>query len=156
MSHASPRYAFEDLVPGRELALGTYPVTQEEVVAFAREFDPQPVHLDKAAGSESPFGGLTASGWHVCAMFMRMMCDAFILDSTSQGAPGVEWLKWTRPVLAGDTLTGKSIIIDSRRSRSKPHMGFVTVRNEVVNQRGELVCEMQNIGMFLLRDPEAA
>jgi acyl dehydratase len=156
MSDASPRYAFEDLQPGRELPLGTYPVTEEEVTAFAREFDPQPIHVDPAAAAAGPFGALTASGWHVCAMFMRMMYDAFLHDSTSQGAPGLEWLKWIAPVRAGDTLSGKSIIVDGRRSRSKPHMGFVVVRNQIVNQHGALVCEMQNTGMFLLRDPEAA
>lgn len=156
MADISPRYAFEDFEPGHALQLGSYAVTADEIIDFAREFDPQPFHLDEAAGKSSLLGGLAASGWHTCAMFMRLMCDGFLLDSTSQGAPGVDYVKWMKPVLAGDILTGRSIVVEKRRSKSKPHIGFVTVRHEVVNQHSELVCELQNTGMFLLRHPEAA
>lgn len=148
--------AFEDLHPGMELPLGPYPVTAAEIIEFASEFDPQPMHLDEEAGKASMLGGLAASGWHTVSMAMRMMCDAYLLGSTSQGAPGVDFVKWKRPVLAGDTLTGKSIIKDRRVSGSRPGLGFVSVEHRFFNQRGECVCEMANTGMFLLRNPEAA
>lgn len=156
MTETSPRYAFEDFEPGLEFQLGTYHVTADEIVAFACEFDPQPFHLDEATGNASLLGGLAASGWHTCAIFMRLACDAYVIDSTSQGGPGIDYLKWLKPVLAGDTLSGVSTVTERRRSRSRPHMGFVTVRHEIVNQRGERVCELEHSGMFLLRDPEAS
>lgn len=146
------RWAYEDLEVGRILELGSRTVTAGEIIEFASEFDPQPMHLDEEAGKESILGGLAASGWHTCAIFMRMMCDAFLLDSTSQGAPGVEYARWKKPVLAGDTLTGRSEIMAARRSQSRPNLGFVTVRHQLVNQRGETVLELENTGMFLTRE----
>lgn len=146
------RWAYEDLEVGRVLELGSRTVTAEEIIEFASEFDPQPMHLDEEAGKASILGGLAASGWHTCAIFMKMMCDAFLLDSTSQGAPGVAYAKWKKPVLAGDTLTGRSEVIAARRSQSKPNLGFVTVRHELANQRGETVLELENTGMFLTRE----
>lgn len=156
MTDPSPRYAYEDFEPALELPLGSYEVTAADIVEFASEFDPQPFHIDAAAGAESLLGGLAASGWHICAIFMRLMCDAYLLDSTSQGAPGVDYARWRKPVLAGDVLTGRSIVMERRRSKSRPSIGLVTVRHEIVNQRGEIVCELANTGMFRLRNPEAA
>lgn len=89
-------------------------------------------------------------------MFMRMMCDAYLLDSTSQGAPGIDYAKWKKPVLAGDTLTGKSTVIERRVSKSKPDLGFIVLHHAISNQHGEVVCELQNTGMFTLREPAAA
>lgn len=152
----STRWAWEDLTPGREIPLGPRAVTADEIVEFAAEFDPQPFHLDEAAGMASILGGLSASGWHTCSMMMRMMCDAFLLDSTSQGAPGVDHVNWRKPVLAGDTLSGAVSVIDRRRSKSRLDLGFVTCVAELKNQRGETVIDLKNTGMFLLRDPEAA
>lgn len=150
------KWAYEDLEEGRTIELPPRQVTAEEIVEFAGEFDPQPMHLDERAGKDSIMGGLGASGWHTCAMFMRMMCDGFLLDSTSQGAPGLEYTRWKKPVLAGDTLSGRSIIVARRRSKSRADLGFVTCRHELTNQKGEVVMELENTGMFLLRDPEAA
>lgn len=150
------RWAFEDFPIGREIELPEKTVTAEEIVDFASQFDAQPMHLDEEAGKASILGGLSASGWHTCAMFMRMMCDAFLLDSTSQGAPGVDYVRWKKPVLAGDTLTGKSRVTAARISKSRPELGFVTVEHRLFNQRGETVCELANTGMFLLRAPEGA
>lgn len=144
-------WAYEDFVEGAGIALGPKQVTAAEIIEFASEFDAQPMHLDEEAGKASILGGLSASGWHSCAMFMRMMCDAFLLDSTSQGAPGIDYVRWKRPVLAGDTLQGQSIVLSKRLSRSKPTLGFVTCRHELFNQNGELVMELQNTGMFLTR-----
>jgi acyl dehydratase len=145
------RWAYEDFEVGASLPLGSKLVTAEEIVEFAREFDPQPMHLDEEAGKASILGGLSASGWHTCAIFMRMICDAYLLDSTSQGAPGVDHVKWRKPVLAGDTLTGRSTVMARRLSQSRPALGFVTFRFELFNQNGETVFDMQNTGMFLRR-----
>ena len=145
------RWAYEDFEVGASIPLGSKLVTAEEIVEFAREFDPQPMHLDEEAGRASILGGLSASGWHTCAIFMRMICDTYLLDSTSQGAPGVDHVKWRKPVLAGDTLTGRSTVTARRQSQSRPALGFVTFRFELFNQNGETVFDMQNTGMFLRR-----
>ncbi|MFI0847405.1 MaoC family dehydratase [Mesorhizobium sp. IMUNJ 23232] len=145
------RWAYEDFEVGASIPLGSKLVTAEEIIEFASEFDPQPMHLDEEAGKASILGGLSASGWHTCAIFMRMICDAYLLDSTSQGAPGVDHVKWRKPVLAGDTLTGRSTVTARRLSQSRPALGFVTFRFELFNQNGETVFDMQNTGMFLRR-----
>jgi acyl dehydratase len=145
------KWAYEDFVEGGSIVLGTKTVTAEEIIEFASEFDPQPMHLDEAAGKASILGGLAASGWHTCCMFMRMMCDGFLLDSTSQGSPGLDFVRWKRPVIAGDTLTGSATIMAKRTSKSRPELGFVTVLSQMSNQRGEVVLELQNTGMFLTR-----
>jgi len=149
------KWAFEDFVPGLTVDLGEKHVTAQEIVEFASEFDPQPMHLDEEAGKASILGGLAASGWHTCSMLMRMMCDTFLLDSTSQGAPGVDVLRWKKPVLAGDTIKASCTVLSARASSSRPGLGFVTVRYTLVNQRGETVLEMENAGMFLMRGAAA-
>ena len=149
---ATTKWAYEDFSEGATLDLGSKLVTAEEIVEFASEFDPQPMHLDEEAGKASILGGLSASGWHTCAMFMRMLCDAFMLDSTSQGAPGVDYVRWKRPVLAGDVLTGRLTILSKRLSRSKPDLGFVKWHSELFNQKGESVFEFENSCMFLTRE----
>ncbi|TIT83403.1 MAG: MaoC family dehydratase, partial [Mesorhizobium sp.] len=127
-------------------------VSAAEIIEFASEFDAQPMHLDEAAGKASILGGLSASGWHTCAMFMRMLCDALLLDSTSQGSPGIDHVKWKKPVLAGDTLCGTVTVLAKRQSKSRPQLGLVSMRSELFNQRGESVFELENTGMFLARD----
>jgi acyl dehydratase len=146
------KLAFEDFQPGRRFALGPRAVTAEEIIEFAREFDPQPMHVDEAAGRASILGGLAASGWHTSALFMRMMAESFLVNSFSQGAPGVDFMEWRKPVLAGDTLSGHSTVIESRALRSRPGIGMVKFRHEVENQKGELVCLSENSIMFALRD----
>ncbi|MCA0276900.1 MAG: MaoC family dehydratase [Proteobacteria bacterium] len=149
---SSRKWAYEDLGEGVVIDLGTKVVRADEIIEFASEFDAQPFHLDEEAGKASILGGLSASGWHTCSMFMRMLCDAVLLDSTSQGAPGIDHAKWKRPVLAGDTLSGKLTVLSSRLSRSKPGLGFVSWRAELVNQKGEMVFELVNTCMFLTRE----
>ncbi|MDX8433102.1 MULTISPECIES: MaoC family dehydratase [Mesorhizobium] len=148
-------WAYEDFVEGASLDLGVKHVYAAEIIEFASEFDAQPMHLDEAAGKASILGGLSASGWHTCAMFMRMLCDAFLLDSTSQGSPGIEHVKWKKPVLAGDTLSGTVTVLAKRQSKSRPQLGLVTMRSELFNQRGESVFELENTGMFLTREAAA-
>lgn len=146
------KWAYEDLTDGLTIELGSKLVLAEEIVEFAKEFDFQPMHLDEEAGKASILGGLGASGWHTCAMFMRMMCDAFLLNSTSQGSPGMDFTRWKKPVLAGDTLTARSTVVNRRQSNSRPGLGLVTLRSEMTNQNGDVVIELQNIGLFLTRD----
>ena len=147
---------FEDLTPGTTFELGPRPVSRDEIIEFASEFDPQPMHLDEKAGEASILGGLAASGWHTCAMMMRMIYDAYVSRSAGEGAPGIEFVAWKRPVLAGDTLTGTSEVLELRRSSSRPAIGIVRFRTELRNQRGETVFECENPVMVRLRNPEAA
>lgn len=154
-SPASKMYFWEDFEVGVTISLGSRTVTAEEIVEFASEFDPQPMHLDEAAGKASLLGDLGASGWHVCSIAMRMMYDAYLSKSSSQGAPGVDYVKWRKPVLAGDTLAGQTTVLEKRLSRSRPGLGFVTVEHRLRNQHGDIVTEMRNTGMFLLRGNNA-
>jgi acyl dehydratase len=135
---------FEDFEAGQELPLATYSVERAEIVAFAAEFDPQPFHLDELAASDTMLGGLAASGWHSCAMFMRMLYDGWLHEAASMGSPGVDMLKWLRPVRPGDVLSGRSVVLETRASRSKPDRGFVRCRHEVVNGQGEAVMTLEN------------
>ena len=148
---ADKKWAYEDWEVGALLPLGERRVTAEEIVAFAADFDPQPMHLDQESGQRSLLGGLAASGWHTCVILMRMMCDGYLLDSTSQGAPGVDEVRWKQPVLAGDTLKGQTTIVDKRVSKSRPQLGIVVLRHELFNQRGETVLEMQHAALFKRR-----
>ena len=148
---SSKKWAYEDFEEGVSISVGTKQVSAEEIIDFAKEFDFQPMHLDEEAGRASILGGLSASGWHTCCMFMRMLCDGILLHSTSQGSPGIDFVKWRKPVLAGDTLTGRCTVLAKRTSQSRPGLGFVTIRSELTNQRDEVVLELQNTGMFLAR-----
>ena len=130
---------FRDFPAGATFDLGTYAVTKEEVVAFATAYDPQPFHLDEEAGRQSLLGGLAASGWHTIAILMRMTYDAILFDTLSLGSPGVDTLKWVRPVLAGDTLSGQAQVLSARPLKSRPGIGIARFRFEMFNQNGELV-----------------
>lgn len=149
-------WAFEDFREGETIELGATTVTAADIVEFAAEFDPQPMHLDETAGRRSILGGLSASGWHSCVIFMRLLCDGFLLASTSQGSPGVDFVKWKRPVLAGDRLSARTTVLGRRLSRSRPSLGLVNLRSEMSNQRGETVLEMENTIMFVTRQAASA
>ncbi len=123
-------------------ATGTLPpklVTLPEVLAFAAEFDPQPMHLDTRAGAASLLGGVAASGWHSCAMLMRMICDGFLLDTASMGSPGLNEVRWLKPVMPGDTLTATWRVLESRVSASRPEMGVVRMFYDVRRDDGKTV-----------------
>lgn len=152
-----PRYpAFEDFVPGEITTYGRYAVTKEEVIDFARQFDAQPFHLDEAAGKASLLGGLAASGWHSCAMMMRINCDAFITRSTSMGAAGVDEVRWLKPVFPGDTLSVRREILEARASSSRPDRGIVRFRFELLNQKNDVVMIQVNSVFFGRRNAGAA
>lgn len=148
--------AYEDFQVGMVMPLGSKLVTANEIVEFASEFDPQPMHLDEKSGANSILGGLSASGWHICSIAMRMMCDAYLLNSSSEGAPGVDYVKWKKPVLAGDTLTGTTTVTAKRDSKSRPDIGLISVCHRLTNQRDDLVIELRNTGMFLKRKQAGA
>lgn len=146
------RLYYEDFTQGRQFELGPLTVTAEEIINFASEFDPQPMHLSEEAGRQSILGGLSASGWHTSSLFMRMMIDAYVLKAASEGAPGIEFMQWRKPVLAGDTLSGLSVVEEARPMRSRPHLGIVTFGHELRNQRGELVLSARNAVMVRRRE----
>jgi acyl dehydratase len=146
-------YHFEDFTPDRTFPLANKRVTADEIVEFASEFDPQPMHLDEAAGRASILGGLSASGWHTSSMFMRMMYDGWLSRAASEGSPGIELMEWKKPVLAGDTLSGRSTVIETRLLRSRPGIGLVKFLHEVTNQRGQIVMRGENPIMIRLRNP---
>jgi acyl dehydratase len=135
---------FEDFTVGEVIHHGSREVSAADIIAFATEYDPQPFHLDPSAPHTAATGGLIASGWHVAAIFMRSLCDAFLLVSSSMGSPGVETLKWVAPVRPGDRLTGRSVVVEAKASRSKPDRGIVRFRHELVNADGEVVMWLDN------------
>ena len=149
------RFFWEDFPVGQVREFGGYRVTREAVLAFAREFDPQPFHVDHSAAEASLFGRLAASGWHTCAMAMRMMCDAYLLESASLGSPGLEKLSWTKPVYPGDTLHVRLEVLESRGLASRPGVGLIRSRWNVMNQDDETVLLMEGYGMFRRRTPAA-
>jgi acyl dehydratase len=133
---------FEDYAVGQVIDLGSYAVTAAEIREFATEFDPQPFHLDEVAGSASLLGGLAASGWHVCAMFMRLLADGWLNKSASMGSNGVSEVKWIKPVLAGETLSGSVTITSKRVSSKRPEMGIFECLFELFNESGVKKTEM--------------
>ena len=145
---AVPKLFWEDFIAGQVTEYGTYEVTAEEIKAFAAEFDPQPMHLDEEAARAGMMGGLCASGWHTCAMMMRIIADGFVLESSSMGATGCEEVKWLAPVRPGDRLRVRMHVIDKRASQSRPEMGFVNARLDVLNAAG--VCVMTLTPHFML------
>ena len=149
------RLFWEDFPVGQVREFGAYRVTREAVLAFAREFDPQPFHIDDRAAEASLFGRLAASGWHTCAMAMRMMCDAYLLESASLGSPGLDKLSWKKPVYPGDTLHVRLEVLESRGLASRPEVGLIRSRWEVMNQSDEVVLTMEGFGMFRRRTPAA-
>jgi acyl dehydratase len=151
MTDNGKRWTYDDFEVGMTLDLGSVTVQAAEIIEFAEQFDPQPMHLDEKAGEAGVLGGLSAPGFHIASMMMRLMCDGIFLDSTSQGAPGVDFLTWRKPVLAGDTIALTATVTARRESRSRPGLGFVTLRQDLSNQHGEHVCEMQATVMFLKR-----
>jgi acyl dehydratase len=150
-----PRLFWEDFPAGQHLEFGAMPVSREAVLDFARQFDPQPFHLDDAAAEASLFGRLSASGWHTCAMAMRMMCDEYLLDAASLGSPGIDSLRWLKPVHPGDTLRMHMHVIEARPMNSKPNVGLVKSRWELHNQHQQPVLTMEGWGMFRRREVDA-
>jgi acyl dehydratase len=146
-----PRYAFEDLKPGDRYSFGPRVLTREEIIAFAREWDPQPFHVDEAAAARSPFGGLIASGWQTAALSMRLVVDGLLSRSTSMGSPGLDELRWLKPVRPGDALSVEVVLLEVTPSQSKPDRGSVRLSYACTNQKGEAVMTMVARVIFLRR-----
>ncbi len=144
----STSWYFEDFFVGQEIELGSRTVSEEEIIAFATQFDPQPFHVDHDAAAASMYGAVIASGWHTCSMMMRMVVDGLMAASSSMGSPGLEKVRWILPVRAGDTLTVSYLTTAVKASSSKPDRGVVWSIWRAVNQHGELVCTVEGMGMF--------
>lgn len=150
-----PGLAFEDFHVGDTAQYGRYALTREEVISFASQFDPQPMHLDEAAGSASILGGLAASGWHGCVIMMRLIADNVLAGGTGEGAPGIDQVRWIRPLRPGDVFSVRHEVLETRVSRSRPDRGFVRFRFELLDQDGAVAMEQTNSIMFGLRHPGA-
>lgn len=150
-----PRIYWEDLTPGTVETDGPRLVTREEIIAFAAEFDPQPMHLDEEAARATLLGGLAASGWHTCAILMRLFYDGLLRDASSMGSGGIDEVRWLRPLRPGDSVTLRRTVAATRPSRSRPNMGTATFAFELLNQVGETVMTMRCTIMFGRRPAQA-
>ena len=146
-------YAYEDFDIGSAVTLSAHTFTREEIIEFATRYDPQPFHVSDAAGEASHFGGLVASGWNTCSAMMGILVRDMVGDSTSMGSPGLDNIRWIKPVRVGDTVRLTVRVLDKRVSKSKPDRGIVQTRWEAHNQNGELVLTVDSAALFGLRDP---
>jgi acyl dehydratase len=145
---------WEDFKVGERIEMGRHTFEEAEIIAFARQFDPQPFHIDPVAAQGGFFGGLIASGWHTCAVGMRLTVDSHVNATRSLGSPGLDNIRWHKPVRPGDTISYSRVVLESRASGSRPDAGLVKSRWEAVNQDGELVMSMEGWGMFGRRPKE--
>ena len=156
VGHRPPMRFYEDIAIGTKSSFGHYQVTRQEVMDFASKYDPQPFHLDDEAAAQTHFGRLSASGWHTCSMTMAMMVENMKDEkSAGLGSPGVDQLRWKKPVYPGDTLRCETEIIEKRRSASRPEMGIFKSHIRTFNQNDELVLEMVSNALIRTRDPQA-
>ena len=155
MTAGTYKYYYEDFEPDAIQRFGKREITREEIIAFARDYDFQPFHLDEEAAKQSLLGGLAASGWHVCALLMRMCWDGYLHETASMGSPGIEEMRWMRPVRPGHILTIERQVLDRRRSKSRADLGLVKFRFDVFSQTEERLARMDNWYMIGVRDPEA-
>lgn len=136
---------FEDFAVGDTFDLGSATITRENIIAFASQYDPQPFHVDEERARESAFGGLIASGWQTTAVFMRLFVDNLLSDAASMGSPGLDEIRWLKPVRPGDTLRARLTVAEARPSKSKPDRGTVYSFCEMVNQRDEVVMTLKGL-----------
>ena len=142
------RFYLEDFAPGQVFESRPLTLTKEQIIAFARDYDPQPFHTDEAAAKNTVYGGLIASGWQTSAIMMRLLWDTFLKDTASLGSPGSDEIRWLKPVRPGDTLQARFTIQEVIPSRSKPDRGIVKTLTEMLNQHGEVVMTHRGMGMF--------
>lgn len=145
---------WEDMAVGQMIELGSLSPTADEIVAFATQFDPQPFHLSEEGGRASVFGGLCASGWHTCSLAMRLMVTNFLNQSSSLGSPGLENIRWLKPVFPGDTLSLRQTVLEKRAMSKRPDVGLLRTQWEMFNQHGDQVLHMEGYGMFRRRSPQ--
>ena len=142
---------WDDIKEGDVVELGSQTMEKDRMVAFAREFDPQPFHTDEKAAAASIWGGLIASGWLTGSVLMRFLYDGFLKDTASMGSPGIDELRWLKPVRPGDTLSARLTVLETAASRSKPDRGIVRSLMEVLNQHGEVVMTTKGVNFFKRR-----
>lgn len=147
---------FEDYLPGSVHEFGSIAVEEAEVIDFGRRFDPQPFHIDPVAAKNTVFGGLIASGWHTASLAMRLLVDHYVSHVASLGSPGVDEIRWLKPVRPGDVLSVRVTVLGTQRSRSKPDQGFVHGLTEVLNQHGEVVMTMKSGGFVRCRETDGS
>ena len=145
------RYYWEDFTLGRVLEHGARSLSEEDIVRFAREWDPQRYHTDPQAAKLTPFGGLIASGWQSCAVLMRLMCDGYLNESSCVGSPGIDEIRFLKPVRPGDGLRFRATVLESSPSRTKPGRGSVVFRWELLNQNDDVVLSMVGRQLYLRR-----
>jgi len=144
---------YEDFPEGLAIPFGTYHLSKDEVIAYARDWDPQPFHLDEEAGQNSVLGGLAASGWQSSAILVRLAVEAYANKSAAMASNGMEEAKWLKPVYAGETLTGRATILSRRVSARRPEMGILKMKFELFNTQGELKVEITGIQFMKVRNP---
>jgi acyl dehydratase len=142
---------FEDFVPGAVVEFGPIEIGEAEVIAFALQFDPQPIHTDPEAARAGPFRGLIASGWHTVSLVMRVLVDNYLARGASLASPGVDELRWLQPVRPGDMLRVRATVVEARRSQSKPDRGLVRTKIEVLNQDERIVMSLTAMNLFRCR-----
>ena len=140
-------------MPGATSEFGPIRVDEAEVVAFARQFDPQPIHTDPVGAAAGPFGGLIASGWHTVSLVMRVLVDHYLARGAALASPGIDELRWPQPVRPGDVLRVRATVLEARRSQSKPDRGLVRTKVEALNQDGQVVMSMVAMNLFRCRNP---
>ena len=142
---------FEDYTAGEVFVYGDHEVTEQEIVEFARRYDPQPFHVDADAARDSIYGGLIASGWMTGSIMMRMLVDHFLSPLSGMGSPGIDELRWFKPVRPGDRLRVRLTLLETRRSQTRPDRGLIQVQQEALNQDGEVVMLVRSWGMYRCR-----
>jgi acyl dehydratase len=143
-----PTRYFEDFTEGLTVDLGSFAFTEQQIIDFAREFDPQPMHTDLEAARGSIYGGLIASGWQTVTSYMRRLVDEIMRDSSSLGSPGIDKLRWLKPARPGETLRARFIVLEARPSNSRPDWGIVRSRGEVLNPKDEVVMDVEAVNFF--------
>lgn len=150
------RIHLEDIEVGRPVTFGQLTVSKAEIIEFARAYDPQPMHLDEEAAKRSIVGGLCASGFHSCALMMRLIADGFLNNATSLGSPGIDEVKWSKPVRPDDRLTGRMTCTEKRALGSRPEVGLAKITFEMLNGQGEVVQTWLSNQLLRVRDPKSA
>ena len=143
---------FEDFLPGLTASLGPIPIAKADIIEFAAKYDPQPIHVDPEAAATGPFGGLIASGWHTVSLVMRVLVEGYLSRKASLASPGIDELRWLKPVRPDDVLSVRVTVLDARRSRSKPDRGLVRTSIVALNQDGDVVMTFIAMNLFLCRD----
>ena len=151
-----PKRHWEDFQTGAVAIYGPRLITREEIVAFAAEFDPQPMHLDETAASTTILGGLGASGWHSCCLLMRMIADGFVLDCNAMGSPGIDEVRWLKPLRPSTQIRVRATVLDTRVSNSRPELGFVKFLYEVLDEQDAVLTTLTSSMMIARREPGAA